>query len=1101
MLRFFMVHVIIMSLPRTKTSVDGFKCFRHTSLKETLSGRQISRHSVMSSSKEDALSPDELKKRLYQTFKNKGVLDTLKAQLRNQLIQELKHPPLTGQEPVPQPVPVKSEPLLVSACNSIVADHLHSSGYEYTLSVFYPESGLCKDKVFKNKDLLQLLKIQPESALYSSLSSIKENNDKGFLINLLTNLRHHDTHSHDADTQTTTLSRYGDSLVEKMKLIDREYENFTYSEEKMFSFQSKLDAYRREIEAQMKAEMNTKLQLFNDVEIAKVRMEEKSKFHKEFDKLKQELERTYEMKAKALMDREKNAIDRLQKQQEIEEKNVYMQRQSVLKEIETLHNREKELRMRMEAFEKTCQIHEEKVKTTEELLRRRELAVKTMEDTYDQRLKNELSRYQLDLKEDFIRRTEKLTESESRNKVETARIQKESAVIDARLEDLSRARSELKRVQAELDTAQQQISLLTQQKELLRERLETMNDYPSMKREKAELQGQLQLLKKQLEEAQEENQLLHADKGKPSKEQLAMQMELGRLQSARRLDEEEFDNQKQVLRAQLQSEVERCAQLRAQLIECEEKSQWMTSHAEDIKMQLHHTQQALENEVLRNPKPSLVDRSVLELSSNSLVPPDIYVDRAVLRARVGCDDVCEAGGPMRGHMSPWSDSPDSGMELVAEAKARIRELQKEAETLEEAYRSYQQRAVRSTISHMLPTRALSPQQAHPSHRPVSPLRKQDSHSTRKQKVSHRSHSPPNICSPSMPSYGSRDVLPLAQSRVTFSEDNHQPQATAFTDHSLHLLTEPLFLRDEALQDESSAPPRRLSSTPQSSSRTKLQREIAEEAAVSPVVLRQLSPDRQLPPAPHNEAVTSGDFSSELSPPRSPQLQSTAREQSSPPKLQPVLSSSESSPQPEKISLEDLTGTSSEPGHIPELLLDTAVPLSEEAPDGPAAPHPQDLPEDPVDLQGQAGETARVEEEEDEEQRWERERRERQERREKEQEEARERELQELARLEKEMLLEEAETSEQKEEVETMVKKGGDEEQRDETDGGDREESKGENPLEKYMKMVLEAREKQRAQTPGREAPEHTSPEAKSLSEERGDSIAAYSHKDEDDDFW
>lgn len=32
----------------------------------------------MSSSKEAEISPDELRKRLYQTFKNKGVLDTLK---------------------------------------------------------------------------------------------------------------------------------------------------------------------------------------------------------------------------------------------------------------------------------------------------------------------------------------------------------------------------------------------------------------------------------------------------------------------------------------------------------------------------------------------------------------------------------------------------------------------------------------------------------------------------------------------------------------------------------------------------------------------------------------------------------------------------------------------------------------------------------------------------------------------------------------------------------------------------------------------------------------------------------------------------------------
>lgn len=37
-------------------------------------------------------------------------------------------------------------------------------------------------------------------------------------------------------------------------------------------------------------------------------------------------------------------------------------------------------------------MHEEKVKNIEELLRRRELAVKTLEDTYDQRLKNELSK-------------------------------------------------------------------------------------------------------------------------------------------------------------------------------------------------------------------------------------------------------------------------------------------------------------------------------------------------------------------------------------------------------------------------------------------------------------------------------------------------------------------------------------------------------------------------------------------------------------------------------------------------------------------------------------------------------------------------------------
>ncbi|XP_068428160.1 centriole and centriolar satellite protein ofd1 [Clinocottus analis] len=1064
----------------------------------------------MSSAKEETLSPDELRKRLYQTFKNKGVLDTLKTQLRNQLIQELKHPPLTRGEPFPRTVLVKSEPLLVSACNSIVADHLRTSGYEYSLSVFYPESGLCKDKVVMSADLLQLLKINPESALYRSLSPNEGNSYKGFLINLLKHLTHHNTRSlcHDADTQTTSIASYGESLVEKMKIIDKEYESFNYSGDKWFSYQSKLAAYRKEMEQQLKTEMNTKMQHFKDVEIAMVKMEEKAKFHKEFDKQKQELERTYEMKAKALIEREKNAIDRLQKQQEIEEKNLYMQRQSVLKEIETIRNRENELRMRMETFEKTCQIHEEKIKTTDDLLRRRELAVKTMEDTYDQKLKNELSRYQLELKNEFIKRTEKLTDSENRNKVETVRIQKESIVINSQLEEHSRACSELRRLQVELDTAQQQISLLTQQKELLRERLETTSDYPSLKSEKAELHGQLRLLKKQLEEAQEENRLLHADLGRPSKEQLALQMELRRLQSTRSLDEEEFLNQKQVLQAQLQSEVDRCAQLKAQLIECEERSQWMTNHIEEIKMQLRQTQQALENEVLRNPKPSLVDRSILELGTDKLVPPDIYVDRGLLRATAGYDGVCEASGPLRGHKSPWRDSPDSDMELVAEAKARIHELQKEAETLEEAYRNYHQRAVHPTVSHNLPLGHLS---HFLSHRPDSPLRKQGTHhshthSTNKSKVSQRPLSPPTTRTLSSEPYNTRTEPPV-QPKVTFLEDHNQPQSTVFSDHSFHSLTESLFLRDGHHQDAKGSPSRRLSSTPHSFSRKKPQGEIAEEAVECPIAFPELSFDRQLPHALHNEVVTTGDSSSELSPPRSPQLKSTAREQSSPPKLQPVFSSSESSPQPEIICLEDLTGILSEPDHIPELLLDTAIPLYEEAPDSPAVPRPQDLPEDPMDLQGQAevphvsGECAREENEEDEDQRWERERKERLEKRQREQEEAREQELQELERLENEELLQEMEQPglEKEEEEETETKKR-DEEQTQEADS-DGEESKDKNPLQKYMKMVLKAREKQHAESPGRQEAAHTSPEAKSLSEDKDNSVASYSHKEEDDDLW
>lgn len=48
-------------------------------------------------------------------------------------------------------------------------------------------------------------------------------------------------------------------LVEKMKVIDKEYERTSSSEYKMFSFDSKLAAYRKETEAQMEAELKIKV--------------------------------------------------------------------------------------------------------------------------------------------------------------------------------------------------------------------------------------------------------------------------------------------------------------------------------------------------------------------------------------------------------------------------------------------------------------------------------------------------------------------------------------------------------------------------------------------------------------------------------------------------------------------------------------------------------------------------------------------------------------------------------------------------------------------------------------------------------------------------
>ncbi|XP_072705526.1 centriole and centriolar satellite protein OFD1 isoform X2 [Ciconia boyciana] len=655
----------------------------------------------MASVERETLSQDELRKRLYQTFKNRGVLDTLKTQLRNQLIHELMHPILSG-ELQPQAVPNDDSSLLITASNSLVADHLQRCGYEYSLSVFFPESGLEKKKLWTMQDLLQLMRINPKSSLYKSLTSGTRKENKEHYLNKET---------HDTETQTTSVPPYRESLAEKLQLIDEQFADSYPQHQKYESLEVKLHEYRKEIEKQLQAEMCQKLEHFKEVEIAKIKMEEKVQTQKEISELRHELERTHQAKSEALISREKNAIERLQKQQEIEAKEVYVQRQSLLKDIEVIRTREAELKQRIEAFEVTQKLQEEKNKAIDDALRRREVAVKNIEETYDQRLKTELLKYQLELREEYIARTNKITEDEKKNKEKAMFLHEEAIAVNSKKEELKQAVSRTKELELDLESVKAQVLLVNKQNQLLTEKLKEVSDYPLLKEEKLELQVQNKLLRQQLDETRSENQHLRDKLSQPSAEHLACQVELRRVEHSRKLALDEFESHRQILEKQLQSEVEHCAQLKTQLLDSEATVRKLNVQVEELKLQVKQTQAALENEVYRNPKPSLVDRSVLDFTGDRIVPHDIYVDSAFLKNQVMTDVMKVNAVPRVGYcqqLQPRSASPDSDLECVAQTRARIKELEKEAEYLEEAYRNYQHRVMQSASASRTPRKIQSP---------------------------------------------------------------------------------------------------------------------------------------------------------------------------------------------------------------------------------------------------------------------------------------------------------------------------------------------------------------------------------------------------------
>ncbi|XP_015264297.1 PREDICTED: oral-facial-digital syndrome 1 protein isoform X1 [Gekko japonicus] len=566
------------------------------------------------------------------------------------------------------------------------------------------------------QDLLQLMRISPKTDLYKTLiSASQKDNARGFLVQVLTELIEHNLCKEmcNAGTQTGPISPYKESIAEKLQLIDEQFAEKYPQHHISESLEVKLVEYRKEIEDQLQAEMAQKLHHFKNVEIAKIKTDERARSQKEISELRREFEKDHQAKSEALTSRERNAIARLQKQQEIDAREIYVQRQSLLKDIETIRSREVELKQRMEAFDLAQKLQESKNKTVEDALHRREVAVKTTEETYDQKLKSELLKYQLELKEEYITRTKKIAEEEKKNKERAVFLHQEAISVESKKEAFKQAVARAKELERELDSVKAQDLLLSKQNQLLTEKLKEVSDYPLLKEEKMKLQVQIKILEQQLEEACSENVQLRDKLTQPSSEYIVLQAELKRVEQARKLEHDESETHKQLLEKQLQNEVDNCVKLKKQLSECENTIRKLNARVEDLKLQLKQTRTALENEVYRNPKPSFVNRSVVDFAGDSTVPRDIYIEGAFLNSLpvtgdIGMENVANLNPR---HTRKSTTSPDSDLEFVANTKARIKELEREAEYLEEAYRNYQHRVIQSCVG-PAKTQSSSPLSSH-----------------------------------------------------------------------------------------------------------------------------------------------------------------------------------------------------------------------------------------------------------------------------------------------------------------------------------------------------------------------------------------------------
>ncbi|KAK7097785.1 centriole and centriolar satellite protein ofd1-like [Littorina saxatilis] len=669
------------------------------------------------------LSAEELRNRLYHSLRNRGLVNSIKSQLRTNLITELQQS-VQGPLTIRDLEPSESDPLLLRAANSLVADHLKRAKYEYTLGVFLPESGLAQDKMFKPEDLMRLLHISPQSRLYKQLWMKAEvDADKGLLWQILSELSALHSRATQESGVQVDLTRSGPvtSLDAKLHSLEELYSSRRdeLSRSNRTAVEERLLHYQRQLEDRYNSQLKLELARMRDSEIAVMRMEEKENGRRELEQMKRELQRTYQEKYDSLVERERNSIERLQKEQELQEKEVYSQRQMLLAEIESIRQREAEVKREAEVNKREKQLTEDRSRAKEDELRRREMEIRNKEIQFDQRLQNEMAQFKLDQQAKFIDRIQNVEVREAKVKEEERILSEEKSKVQAQKDELRDKTHRVNELETSLQEAKHSEVSATRHNEFINAKLRDMSDYKTLKEQSVSQRNELETLRTRLSEVLNMNERergrqeeLLRELRRPSPETLMMQRDLERARENLRQEQVVFEQQKNLLESRLKDELDRNRELVQRLEEQMLQMKEMNREVVDLRKQLAMTQTVLNNEVYGKPKDCTDHQSLLNTSRRSTGPAP-HGSHNSLRAVSSDLDPRGSRGPLtfaadrdvynevdsdldlapssrHRNLSEFSDDHSSAgsADIVAETRYRLKGLEKEAHNLERAYQDF-----------------------------------------------------------------------------------------------------------------------------------------------------------------------------------------------------------------------------------------------------------------------------------------------------------------------------------------------------------------------------------------------------------------------------
>lgn len=307
---------------------------------------------------EDNQEMDYFKEKLFSNFKEAGLHDHLKSQMRYDIIQKIQKKSLAStanKENMNTINQSKENTLNFRILISVVSEFLEFYGYNYTQAVFLPEAKHTNQTLTKS-EIIEIL----------HLNKIINRDDPSPILNKIIDFtdRQLDSNKDKSSVQCQTdFEGRNVNLEEKLRNIDYEYlqkidgeRNYTQQ-----SFEEKFTKFKKEYDQRMKAELSSEVTRIREFELANIRLDEAEKYRLKMEQYREELDKVYTDKLQKLREREKDTIERCKQQLKALEAASYDYRQKFLKDFELN-------KMKEEGLEKQMKFEKENIRAQKERL-------------------------------------------------------------------------------------------------------------------------------------------------------------------------------------------------------------------------------------------------------------------------------------------------------------------------------------------------------------------------------------------------------------------------------------------------------------------------------------------------------------------------------------------------------------------------------------------------------------------------------------------------------------------------------------------------------------------------------------------------------------